>query len=99
VRAAQRAVIHGNLAPLRRLTLWSTVDSLLAMITHPTQLTSLSFRLKGAPVDCTALQLPDVRFGDGFVVTVFKMWPVEGPEAPRAALPRVTLSSPHSRVL
>ena len=48
VRTAQRAVIHGNLAPVRRLTLWSTVDSLLAMITHPTQLTSLSFRLKGA---------------------------------------------------
>ena len=46
-RAAQRAVIHVNLAPVRRLTLWSTVDSLLAMITHPTALSSLSYRLKG----------------------------------------------------
>ena len=46
-RAAQRAVIHVNLTPVRRLTLWSTVDSLLAMITHPAALTSLSYRLKG----------------------------------------------------
>jgi len=47
-RAAQRAVIHVNLAPVKRLTLWSTVDSLVAMIRHPTALTSLSYRLKGA---------------------------------------------------
>ena len=47
-RAAQRAVIHVNLAPVRRLTLWSTVDSLVAMIRHPTALTSLNYRLKGA---------------------------------------------------
>ena len=38
-----------NLAPVRRLTLWSTVDSLVAMIRHPEALVSLSYRLKAQP--------------------------------------------------
>ena len=45
--AELQATVHVNPAPLRRLTLWSTVDCLLDTLTHSTALTSLSYRFAG----------------------------------------------------
>ncbi len=59
----EQEAIRINLAPLRRLTLWSNVECLLDTTTHPTALTSLSYRFTDLGI-ASSLTISELQSGN-----------------------------------